>query len=302
MPLIELILGDNIRVFSSTKNNSNSTLFYTERGQPLLVDTFLYTADNKELLRKLDLKLEDQLTIVNTHWHSDHCYGNRFFLGEKTKFLAHKMAEETLSSERKMISAGKKFSFSPSKVPKSTESIDKDVDIEPGVKVVTTPGHTYDSIAVIITSERAIITGDTVLSSDQDHYILPYFFWGDIDDHIASLKKILSYDMELIVPGHGKPVNNSKLQSDIRYLERLKDGFSNLVSNESVIPLLLRNMIESEKKCKVEIMHKRVCDLLPLEFFLDEELIGRVRLTEIHRLNIKNLIEKYLQKNEVKDQ
>jgi glyoxylase-like metal-dependent hydrolase (beta-lactamase superfamily II) len=90
-------------------------LLKTERGW-IIVDTG-QVGDEEEILKALvDLGLEksDIDIIVNTHSHPDHCANNRLFSRAKTIY------------------------------PKDGELI------APGVRALATPGHSPDSISVLV--------------------------------------------------------------------------------------------------------------------------------------------------------
>jgi glyoxylase-like metal-dependent hydrolase (beta-lactamase superfamily II) len=290
MSLTEFRINDDLSVYSSSKNNSNSTVYRYEDNL-LIVDTFLYAADNQELLSIVKGYNYEHRFIINTHWHSDHCYGNRFFTGPKTKVIAHGESAETLSSERKMISAGKKFRFSAKVVPAPDITITEPFSVLPNVSIIPAPGHTEDSMIVYLSSEGTVIAGDSVLSSDKDYYLLPYFYWGDIDDLIATLKAIRKLNPQTIVPGHGNLTNQDKIDYDLVYLVKLKKEFGLFCKDDQY----LHSLLEEEKnnhnrQSNLDSVINYVGNKLPLEMFLSEELFNKTGIKEIHTLNLRNII------------
>jgi glyoxylase-like metal-dependent hydrolase (beta-lactamase superfamily II) len=71
-------------------------------------------------------------------------------------------------------------------------------------EVIHTPGHTMDSICLYHPETRSLFTGDTVL---------PYAVsspdpagGGKIEYHLFTLRRLLSMDIDTVMPGHGSPV------------------------------------------------------------------------------------------------
>lgn len=75
------------------------------------------------------------------------------------------------------------------------------------VQVVTTPGHTADSICLLAPG-GALLTGDTVLGRGTSVVARPD---GDLGDYLASLETIRALieggGVDLLLPGHGPPIH-----------------------------------------------------------------------------------------------
>ena len=73
---------------------------------------------------------------------------------------------------------------------------------------IHTPGHTHGSLSVLYEEEGILFTGDFMrttkpFSMDPTH--------GAMSAQRESLKKIQQYDIRMITPGHGPPVDDAKL-------------------------------------------------------------------------------------------
>ena len=160
---------------------SSVTLIKTERGW-IIVDTG-QVGDEEEILKALaDLGLEksDIDIIVNTHSHPDHCANNRLFSRAKTIY------------------------------PKDGELI------APGVRALATPGHSPDSISVLVdaaiqpgdgmapTSRRVVIAGDALPTLGNFQKKVPPAVHYDRALAVASMNKIIEM-ADIVIPGHDRP-------------------------------------------------------------------------------------------------
>jgi glyoxylase-like metal-dependent hydrolase (beta-lactamase superfamily II) len=68
--------------------------------------------------------------------------------------------------------------------------------------VVPTPGHTADSVCVLMPDERAVLTGDTVLGRGTTVVAHPDGRLGDYLDSLARLTQVVENGWTLL-PGHG---------------------------------------------------------------------------------------------------
>jgi glyoxylase-like metal-dependent hydrolase (beta-lactamase superfamily II) len=160
---------------------SSVTLIKTERGW-IIVDTG-QVGDEEEILKALaDLGLEgsDIDIIVNTHSHPDHCANNRLF-----------------SRAMKMY-------------PNDGE------EIAPGVRVLATPGHSPDSISVLVdaaiqqgdgttpATRRVVIAGDALPTLGNFQKRVPPAVHYDRALAVASMNKIIEM-ADMVIPGHERP-------------------------------------------------------------------------------------------------
>jgi glyoxylase-like metal-dependent hydrolase (beta-lactamase superfamily II) len=78
------------------------------------------------------------------------------------------------------------------------------------VRVVGTPGHTSDSLSFVLPSERAVLTGDTVLGRGTTVVAHPD---GALGAYLGSLRRLRdlaeSHEIEVIWPGHGPVLDDA---------------------------------------------------------------------------------------------
>jgi glyoxylase-like metal-dependent hydrolase (beta-lactamase superfamily II) len=113
---------------------------------------------------------------------------------------------------------------------------------ERSVYLLALPGHTSDSIGVMVESERILFAGDAVLA-------VPYIVFGSVQDTIQSLRTVRTLRPESVVQGHGnlllKGELAEELESSTHYLEVIQEKVQCLVQ-QGLPPSALRDIdIES---------------------------------------------------------
>jgi hydroxyacylglutathione hydrolase len=80
----------------------------------------------------------------------------------------------------------------------------------PEWQVIHTPGHTFDSICLYSSQERALITGDTIINLDGE-LRLNKLLQLDRRALMASLEKLKRLDIYYLYPGWGAPISGHGL-------------------------------------------------------------------------------------------
>ena len=98
------------------------------------------------------------------------------------------------------------------------------------LEFIHTPGHTMGSICVFYREERVLFTGDTILGGSSTA-INPD--QGDMGLYIESLKKLLTYDLKMICPGHGPIIRNpeAKITSLIEHRQKRENQILDLLES-----------------------------------------------------------------------
>jgi glyoxylase-like metal-dependent hydrolase (beta-lactamase superfamily II) len=155
----------------------SSVTLIIRRQHTIIVDSGLCGEEEQILgeLAKLGIEPEEVKSIVNTHSHPDHCGNNHLFSHAKTL------------------------------MPKEGEII------APGVWVIKTPGHSMDSISVVVENDDAssqsktvVISGDALPTFGNFIKNVPPALHVDRDLAIASMRKIIALS-DIVVPGHDFP-------------------------------------------------------------------------------------------------
>lgn len=193
-----------------------STLTLVDAGMPGSEETILGYVEG------LGLTAADLARIVITHYHLDHV-GSLAALKARTsaQVLAHPGDEPFISGEQSpppASSAIMRFLFwlaaplMPSADPAPVDLPVQDGDHLDtpgplsGVTVVHVPGHTPGSIALHFPSERLLICGDTIDHRRNRLGPPPKPFTTDMDQAVASLRRMADLEFDVLCPGHGTPI------------------------------------------------------------------------------------------------
>ncbi len=271
-------ISDRVSFYTSSSGLTNGTIIESEKGI-VIVDSMIVPKDSKAFYEEIKKIGKPIKYLINTHWHSDHCYGNRFIAEKETIIIAHQDYLETLKAEKEEL--GKKSDYITDQknliFPQITFSNSLTLDMGFNIEIHNMPGHSFDSIIVYLPEEKILIAGDTILNSDGIKLALPYFYWGDIDLLCYSLEKIGMYDIELIIPGHGVQVTPDKIRFDLTYLNNLKELFYQFLSKNKNLELI--------------DLQKSVLDKIILEECLPGAKKEDFWVTDIHKFNLQKLLK-----------
>ncbi|MER5970066.1 MBL fold metallo-hydrolase [Streptomyces sp. NPDC002055] len=201
----------------------NNAGFVSDGSQTLLVDT---AATERRALLLRDAVLDSGAplprTVVNTHHHGDHTYGNCVFTPEATVVGHVACRTETLAAGRQLHALWPEVDFGDIRVTAPTVGYtdrmscrvgDTEVElIHPGV--AHTPGDTI----VWLPRERVVFTGDLVF-----HGGTPFFAMGSLDGSLRALELLRELDARTVVPGHGAVTDPGVYDGIGRYVRYVAD-------------------------------------------------------------------------------
>jgi glyoxylase-like metal-dependent hydrolase (beta-lactamase superfamily II) len=149
--------------------------------------------------------------VIITHAHPDHISGATGIHRRTGASIVLHSAEKADIPIDKIVEEGDTISLGG-------------IDLE----VIHTPGHNPGHICLYIRQEKIMFTGDHVLANSTTALQPP---WGDMAQYIDSLRKLLGYEIELMLPAHGPPITEPRRR--IEYLIRHR-----LEREEQVVKLL----------------------------------------------------------------
>ncbi len=202
--------------------------------------------------RELDIPVR---YVINTHYHADHTWGNCFFPG--ATIIAHARGRQLLEEKGiPSLEAARKQNAALRQVkivlPHMTFE-NGSMTLKVGKKnLVLSPaaGHSGDGISVLVEEDRVLFAGDAFMP-------LPYLVDGDIDDLVASIKKIGRMGLENIIQGHGDIILRGEIDAAVKenlnYLSAIRKAVRTAARRKEPREYLEQVSIEDCGKSRVHL-------------------------------------------------
>ena len=191
--------------------------------------------------------------VINTHYHADHTWGNCFFPG--ATIIAHEHCRDLLI-ERGIPSLEAATKQNPALqqvkivLPHMTFS-SGEMTLKVGKKNLTISaalGHSDDGISVLVEEDRVLFAGDAFMP-------IPYIVDGNVDDIVASIKRVGRMSLENIVQGHGDIILRGEIESAVKenlnYISAIKKAVRTAARRKEPLDYLEEVDIESCGKSRV---------------------------------------------------
>jgi glyoxylase-like metal-dependent hydrolase (beta-lactamase superfamily II) len=191
--------------------------------------------------------------VINTHYHADHTWGNCFFPGAtivshaRCRELLIERGEPSLEAAKRQNPALRQVKI----VPAQMTFVNGDMTLRVGKKnLIIAPafGHSEDGISVLVEEDRILFAGDSFMP-------IPYVVDGDVDESIASIKRIVKMGLENIVQGHGDIILRGEIDAAVKenlnYLMTIKKAVRSIARKKNAEELLEGITIESCGKSRV---------------------------------------------------
>jgi cyclase len=179
-------------------NGGNVAVMPTSEGVILVDDKF--AQDAPEILAKVKTVSDQPIRyVLNTHQHGDHTGGNEALLAQKAEIIIHKQARANMV-ENKMPG-----------LPHITYS--DETQVFAGGKEVSARhlgrGHTNGDAIIFFPSERVVHTGDLFVNGGAP--FIDTSSGGTIKEWDQTIEKLLKYDFDTVIPGHGPVAKKADL-------------------------------------------------------------------------------------------
>jgi len=222
---------------------SNAGLVVSD-GKSLLVDTLMDLKLTGSMLDEMRRKVPQSKqigTLVNTHSNPDHTFGNQ--LVEGAEIIASEACFEEMNAQDPAMMAGMmanaaslgegakflrdlmgppKFDWTGVVATLPTRTFDRELTLRVGSKALELvnvgPAHTGGDTMVYVPEDRTVFTGDILFIESH-----PVIWDGPITNWITACDKILSWDVETIVPGHGPITDKAGVRRFRGYLVYIRD-------------------------------------------------------------------------------
>ncbi|HEU5193956.1 MAG TPA: MBL fold metallo-hydrolase [Methylomirabilota bacterium] len=192
---------------------SNAGLIVGAEGA-VAVDALMVPSMTRKLVAAIKTTTRKKVgALINTHHHLDHTGGNSFFRAATIISTAKCRAELAPGFppvpllQRFMPRFAREFAGLELTLPSVT--FDERLVVHDGEREIHlwhpgTPAHTSGDATVVLSKERVVFAGDLAF-----HYVTPLAFQGHVGHWIAAVDRVLTFEADTIVPGHG-PIGTRK--------------------------------------------------------------------------------------------
>jgi len=214
--------------------------------------------------------------IINTHYHMDHVYGNKFF--PNAQIWAHALDAPALrSSEQFMVYTGMQmnpFFPNPMYFPGGPPSRAVDRELVDGeildfgevsLQVVHTPGHTPGHIALYEPQMGVLFAGDIDLS--------PFGPWyGDassnLEEFAGSINRLIDFNPKVLITGH-RGIITDNIQERLREYSDQLDLRDEKILQHLHVPKTISDMVD------MKIIYRRFPEPQKLYRFFEGVMIQK---------------------------
>jgi glyoxylase-like metal-dependent hydrolase (beta-lactamase superfamily II) len=109
-----------------------------------------------------------------------------------------------------------------------------------GLEVLHTPGHSPDSLCLLLEEERVLFTGDTVLNGTTS--VVNPARGGDMVQYFATLERLRKLRLSRICPGHGEVIDEPRAKLD-EYLQHRRLRERQILAQLGDGPARIRDLV-----------------------------------------------------------
>jgi len=218
------------KIYRILNGRSNVYLIKSQENN-FLVDTGKTTQKNKlkAKLNAFGISAIDWLFL--THTHFDHCQNATFIQDEfKCKIAAGDQAGQWIKQGKTPLPRGTN-PITKTLIKLAEKSNAPTIDYVPfevnlplkdefqlnfpgsSIQLISTPGHSKDSISIIIDHEVALV-GDTMFGIFKNSIFPPYA--DNTNELKLQWQKLANTNCKLFLPGHGKPIRRELVLSQVK--------------------------------------------------------------------------------------
>ncbi|ANZ19621.1 polyketide cyclase [Streptomyces noursei ATCC 11455] len=196
----------------------NNAGFVTDGTATLVVDTAATERRARLLRRRIaESGAPAPRTLVNTHHHGDHTYGNGVFAPEATIIGHAACRREVLAAGYQLHAVWPEVAYGDIRLTPPEVTFEDRLTVHVGEWEVHLihpgPAHTPGDTIVWLPRQRVVFTGDLIF-----HGGTPFLLMGSLSGSLRAIEVLRSLGAETVVPGHG-PVAGPEVYDEVeRYL------------------------------------------------------------------------------------
>tara|TARA_B100001971_G_C18209154_1_gene549519 strand:+ start:565 stop:1368 length:804 start_codon:yes stop_codon:yes gene_type:complete len=197
----------------------------------IFVDTTLFPRTTREAVSSARAISKKPFSyLVNTHYHSDHTFGNQEF---SCPIVAHRLCSslmrnrlpEELRTRIETFPKESKSRLEEVKLTYPSQDFDEEITLDDthNTTLVHMGGHTPDSLVVALPDEGVIFAGDLLFVGYH-----PFLIDAEIESWLTGLEKLKGLKAQIIIPGHGFLTDTNEIENMISYLRIFRDNLAKL--------------------------------------------------------------------------
>jgi glyoxylase-like metal-dependent hydrolase (beta-lactamase superfamily II) len=230
-PGVWFVQGHSALGTAENRNFISNAAFVVTSQSVVVIDALGSPALARQLLRQMARITPLPVShVIVTHYHADHIYGLQALQQAGAKVVAHEASLAYVHSDtaRLRLEASRQelapwidanTRIVPPDVPLAAAGVDLEVGGTRFVLRHVGPSHTPEDLAVYLPEQKVLFAGDLVFRGR-----VPFVGQADSRRWIDALDRMLAFQAEVIVPGHGPASRDgaADLQLTRDYLEHLR--------------------------------------------------------------------------------
>jgi len=202
---------------------SNAGVIVGEDGV-VVVDTLATRSRARRLREAVDgLNAGPTRTVVNTHHHGDHVFGNAEIGADApVEIIAHdRMPGELADTGLALTRLWPDVDWGDVRLSGPTITFSDRMSLVRGGRIIELlhvgPAHTTNDVVVWLPAERVLFAGDVVLSGST-----PFVLMGSVEGSLTAIERLALLRADVVVCGHGPVTGPEVFEQNIAYLRWLQ--------------------------------------------------------------------------------